>query len=48
MLSTFSCVYWSVVYALWRYVCLGLLPIFDWAVCFSDIKLYELLIYFRD
>ena len=23
-------------------------PFFDWAVCFSDIELYELLIYFGD
>ena len=22
--------------------------VFDWTVCFSDIELYEMLIYFRD
>jgi len=33
---------------LWRTVCLGLLPIFDWAVCFSGIEVYELLVYFGD
>ena len=27
---------------------LSLLPIFDWVVCFSDIELYELLMYFGD
>ena len=27
---------------------LGLLPIFDWAVCFSDIELHELFVYFGD
>ena len=31
---------------LWRNVCLGLLPLFDWVVCFSDIELYKLLVYF--
>ena len=29
-------------------ICLNLMHIFDWVVCFSDIELYELLIYFRD
>ena len=29
-------------------VCLGLLPIFDCAVCFSDTELCELLTYFLD
>ena len=32
---------------LWRKVCLDLLPIFV-LVCFSDIEMYELLIYFGD
>ena len=31
---------------LWRNVCLGLLPIFDWVVCFSGIELYEFLVYY--
>ena len=31
---------------LWRNVRLGLFPMFDWAVCFSGIELYELLAYF--
>ena len=43
-MSLFSCVYWP-------FVCLKkdlfwvFCPLFDWAVCFSDIELYELLIY---
>ena len=28
-----------------RNVCLGLPLIFDWVVCFSDVKLHELLVY---
>ena len=28
-----------------RNVCLGLSLIFDWVVCFSDVKLHELLVY---
>ena len=48
MLGIFSCVYWPSVCLLWRDVYLSLLPIFDWVVCFSDIELYELLIYFGD
>ena len=28
-----------------RNVCLDLPLIFDWVVCFSDVKLYELLVY---
>jgi len=31
---------------LWRNVCLGLFPLFDWVVCFSGVELYELLVYF--
>ena len=31
---------------LWRNVCLGLFPTFDWAVSFSGIELYELFVYF--
>ena len=27
---------------------LGFLPIFDWVLCFSDTKLYELLTYIGD
>ena len=38
---------WRSACLLWRNVCLGLLN-FDWAVCFSDIKLFELLIYLGD
>ena len=38
----------DLIFSLWRNVCLGLLPIFDWAVSFSDVELYELLIYFGD
>ena len=34
MLSIFSCVYWPCICLLWRNVCLGLLLIFDWAICF--------------
>ena len=49
MLSIFSCVYWSSICLLWRNVCLDLLPIFfDWAVCFPNTELFELLIYFGD
>ena len=48
MLTIFSCVYWPSVCLLWRNACLGLLPMFDWAVCFPDIELHELLIYFGD
>ena len=32
---------------LWRNVCLGLLPIFDWVVCFSVIDLHMFLVYYR-
>ena len=39
----FSCVYLPSVCLLWRNVCFC--PYFDWAVCFSDIELYQLLIY---
>ena len=48
MLSIVLCVYLPSICILWRNVCLGLLLIFDWAVCFLDIELYELLIYFGD
>ena len=48
MLSIFSCVYWPSECLLWRNVGLGLLLGFNWAVCFSDIELYELLIHFGD
>ena len=27
---------------------LDLLPFFDWVVCFSDIELYKLFVYFGD
>ena len=46
MLSIFSCVCYPSVCPLWRNVCLGLFPLFDWAVCFSGIELYESLVYF--
>ena len=32
------------LYVLWRNVCLGLLPIFDWVI-FIYIKIYELFVY---
>ena len=35
MLSIFSCVCQPSVCLLWRNVCLGLLPNFDWVICFS-------------
>ena len=31
---------------LWRNVCLGLFPTFDWVVCVSGIEVYELLVHF--
>ena len=31
---------------LWRSVCLAFLNIFNWVVCFFNIKLYEMLVYF--
>ena len=37
---------WPLVSLLWRNVCLGLFPYFDWIICFSGIELYELLVYF--
>ena len=46
VLSIFSYVYWPSVCFLWRKVCLGLLPIL--IRFFSDIELYECLIYFGD
>jgi len=33
---------------LWRNVYLGLLLIFDWVVCFDDIKMHELFVNFGD
>jgi len=45
MLSSFSYACWPSL-CLWRNVCLGLLPIFDCAVYFSDIELHELLAFF--
>ena len=33
---------------LWRNVCLWLVPIFDWAFCFSEIELCDLFIYSGD
>ena len=33
---------------LWRNVCLGLLPIFDWVVCLSGFEVHEPLVYFGD
>ena len=47
MLSLFSCIYLPSVCLLWRNVCLGL-PLFDWVVCFSYIKMHELLLCFED
>ena len=35
MLSIFSHVFWPSVCFLWRKIYLGLLPIFDWVICFS-------------
>ena len=46
MLDIFSCASWPSVCLLWRNVCLGLFPTFDWVVCFPGIELYELLVYF--
>ena len=48
MLSIFSCVCYPSVCLLWRNVCLGLFPLFDWVVCFSGLELYELPMYFRN
>ena len=46
VLSIFSCSFWPSVY-LWRNVYLDLLPIFFyWVVCFFDIEVHELFIYF--
>ena len=42
-----SCVCWSSVCLLWRNVCLGLLPFFDWTVCFSNFELYDLCTFWR-
>ena len=37
----------TIVCLLWRNVCLGFFfPLFDWVICFSGIKLYELLVHF--
>ena len=33
MLSIFSCVCWPCVCFIWRNICLGLPPIFDWVTC---------------
>ena len=33
---------------LWRNVCLGLLPIFDWIIYIFDVELHELFLYFGD
>ena len=47
MLSIFAYASWSSpVCLLGRNVCLGLLLTSDWVVCFSDIELHELLVYF--
>ena len=48
MLSIVLCVYLLSLCVLWRNVCLGLLLILDRAVCFLDIELCELLVYFGD
>ena len=45
ILSIFSCACWPSVCFLWRNVCLGLLPIFDWVI-FIYIKVYKLFVYF--
>ena len=37
MLSIFSCVFWPSVCLLWRNVCLGHLPVFDWVLFFFFI-----------
>ena len=39
---------WPSVCLLCRNVCLGLLPLLDWVVCFYGIELHELLTYFGD
>ena len=46
MLSIFSCAFWPSVCFLWRNVYFELLPLFDWVVCFFDIELHELFVYF--
>ena len=33
MFSIFSCVFWPCVCFIWRNICLGLPPIFDWVTC---------------
>ena len=38
---------WPSVYLLWRNVYLGLLPYFDWIVCFFCYLFYELFVYFE-
>ena len=46
-----SCAFWPTVCLLWRNVYLDIPPIFfffDCVVCFFDVELHELLIYFRD
>ena len=45
MLSIFSCACWPSA-CLWKNAYSGLLPIFNQVVCFFDIELYELFIYF--
>ena len=47
-LRGFSCASWPSACLLFRNDYLGLLPIFDWVVCFFNIELHELFIYFLD
>ena len=42
-MSIFSYARWPSIFLLWRNVYLGLLPTFDWVVCFFVIELYKLL-----
>jgi len=42
-----SCVWWSSVYLLWRIVCLGILPIFDWIICFWYWDAWAVCIFWR-
>ena len=46
MLSIFSCICWPSGCLLWKNVCSCLLPIFTWIICFFDVELYKLFIYF--
>ena len=48
MLSIIACVYYPSLCLLRTNICLGLLPTFNWVVCFPWIEIHELFVYFGD